>query len=66
MLTRTLRTLERDGLVSRTVHPGRPPRVEYALTDIGRSLRRSLLPLDRWAIDHSTEVRTARARFDHL
>lgn len=66
VLTRTLRTLERDGLVSRTVQPGRPPRVEYALTGIGRSLRGSLLLLDQWANDHHTDVLIARARFDHL
>ncbi|GAA4624630.1 helix-turn-helix domain-containing protein [Actinoallomurus vinaceus] len=64
VLTRTLRTLERDGLISRTVHPGRPPRVEYALTDLGRSFREPLLMLGRWAVDHETEIRAARARFD--
>ncbi|WP_433185816.1 winged helix-turn-helix transcriptional regulator [Actinoallomurus sp. CA-150999] len=64
VLTRTLRTLERDGLISRTVHPGRPPRVEYALTDLGRSLREPLLMLGRWAVDHEADIRAARARFD--
>jgi DNA-binding HxlR family transcriptional regulator len=50
VLTRTLRTLEADGLISRTVHPTNPPRVEYALTDHGRSLYEHLHALGEWAI----------------
>ncbi|MFD0684986.1 winged helix-turn-helix transcriptional regulator [Actinomadura fibrosa] len=64
VLTRTLRTLERDGLVSRTVHEGRPPRVEYALTGLGRSLQEQLRALALWAVEHDGEIRAARARFD--
>lgn len=50
VLTRTLRTLEADGLVSRTVHPTSPPRVEYALTGLGRSLHEPLRQLGEWAV----------------
>ena len=50
MLTLTLRNLERDGLVSRTVTPSIPPRVDYALTDLGRSLRPVLEAMEAWAI----------------
>jgi DNA-binding HxlR family transcriptional regulator len=64
MLTRTLRILERDGLVSRTVHPGPAARVDYALTDLGRSLREPLLALGRWAVAHEPELLEAQARYD--
>jgi DNA-binding HxlR family transcriptional regulator len=64
MLIRTLRFLERDGLVSRTVHPGVPPRVEYALTDLGRSLRASLKALGEWAVVHDADLQAARVRYD--
>lgn len=50
VLTRTLRTLEADRLVSRTVHPTKPPRVEYALTDLGQSLNEHLRAFGEWAI----------------
>ncbi|GAA0251316.1 helix-turn-helix domain-containing protein [Cryptosporangium japonicum] len=64
MLTQTLRTLERDGLVTRTVVSGLPVKVVYALTPLGESL----LPLQRaikdWAETHIEEVRTARAGYD--
>lgn len=50
VLTRTLRTLEADRLVSRTVHPTKPPRVEYALTDLGLSLNEHLRAFGEWAI----------------
>ncbi|MEV0355168.1 helix-turn-helix domain-containing protein [Nocardia sp. NPDC050697] len=56
MLTRTLRNLERDGLVSRTAHREVPPRVEYALTATGRSLLAPALVLARWAREHGAEL----------
>jgi DNA-binding HxlR family transcriptional regulator len=65
MLARTLRLLERDGLVTRTVHPTVPPTVEYALTDLGRSLVPPLNVLAAWAVAHGELVRAARADFDH-
>ena len=52
MLTRTLRILETDGLVTRTVHPTNPPSVEYALTDLGRSLLVPVSALADWAVAH--------------
>lgn len=64
MLTQTLRALERDGLVSRTVYPEIPPRVEYALTETGRSLTGPLQVLTEWAIAHMDEVARARSRYD--
>lgn len=64
MLTLTLRNLERDGLVTRTVFPEIPPRVEYQLTDLGRTLRQPLDALWDWAAEHQGEVQQARARYD--
>jgi len=64
MLTLTLRGLERDGLVTRTVFPTIPPRVDYELTDLGRGLSRPVIALGEWAKEHQTEIETARARFD--
>lgn len=65
MLTQTLRELERNGFVSRTVHPVIPPHVDYELTPLGRSLYTDALkPLTLWAIDHMSEVAQARAAFD--
>lgn len=64
MLTRTLRLLERDGLVERTVFPTRPPTVEYALTELGHSLAGPLDVLTEWAVAHRAAVTDARARFD--
>lgn len=64
MLTLSLRNLERDGLVTRTVYPEIPPRVEYALTDLGRTLTEPLQALWNWAAAHQDEVRTARAAYD--
>jgi DNA-binding HxlR family transcriptional regulator len=64
MLTLTLRGLERDGLVTRTVFPTIPPRVDYELTDLGHGLSKPVEALGRWAMDHQTEIRAARARFD--
>ena len=65
MLTLTLRNLERDGLVSRTVTPSIPPRVDYELTDLGRSLQGPICGLATWATQHVEEIHTARERFDH-
>jgi DNA-binding HxlR family transcriptional regulator len=64
MLTLTLRGLERDGLVTRTVFATVPPRVDYALTDLGRSLRSPVEALGLWALAHQTEIAAARQRFD--
>lgn len=64
MLTRTLKALERDGMVSRTVHPTVPPQVEYALTDLGYSLSKPLRELGAWAGTHLEEIHENRARYD--
>ncbi len=64
MLTRTLRGLERDGLVSRKVTPSVPPRVDYALTDLGMSLRDPVMALGGWAIQNRTAIASARNLFD--
>ena len=64
MLTLTLRALERDGLVTRTVYPSVPPRVEYELTALGRSLIAPVSALAMWAIDHRGAIHGARTRFD--
>ena len=64
MLTLTLRGLERDGLVTRTVTPSTPPRVDYALTPLGQSLREPVMALGRWAADNQAQIETARGRFD--
>ena len=64
MLTRTLRALERDGIVSRTILPGSPPQVEYALTKLGQSLSKPVLALGKWACDHIREIDNAQSRFD--
>ena len=64
MLTLTLRGLERDGLVTRTVFPTIPPRVEYALTPLGHSLRGPLEAIGTWAFAHLPVVERARRAFD--
>jgi DNA-binding HxlR family transcriptional regulator len=64
MLTLTLRNLERDGLVSRTVTPTIPPRVDYELTDLGRSLQKPIEGLAQWALDNVGAIHEAQARFD--
>jgi DNA-binding HxlR family transcriptional regulator len=64
MLTLTLRGLERDGLVTRTVFPTIPPRVDYELTDLGRGLSQPVKALGQWAFDHLPEIQGARERFD--
>ncbi|MEU5553511.1 helix-turn-helix domain-containing protein [Micromonospora sp. NPDC047793] len=62
MLTRTLRTLENDGLVEREVFPTMPPSVEYRLTPLGVSLLEPLSALADWAVDHYAEIAVARQR----
>ncbi|MGS1096113.1 winged helix-turn-helix transcriptional regulator [Aquamicrobium terrae] len=64
MLTVTLRSLERDGLVSRTVRPTTPPEVEYALTALGRSIAVPIGALGDWAAENRAALRAARAAFD--
>jgi DNA-binding HxlR family transcriptional regulator len=64
MLTLTLRNLERDGLVTRTVFPEIPPRVEYQLTELGRTLTDPLDMLWNWAAIHMDSVTEARANYD--
>jgi len=64
MLTLTLRGLERDGLVTRTVFPTIPPRVDYELTPLGRSLLEPVSALGDWALRNIGKIETARARFD--
>jgi DNA-binding HxlR family transcriptional regulator len=64
MLTQTLRGLERDGLIARTVHPVVPPRVDYALTDLGKSLLGLVEALGDWAEVHIGDVVAARAAYD--
>lgn len=64
MLTQTLRGLERDGLVRRTVYPEVPVRVEYALTEAGRTLREPLRALEEWSIAHLGEVTAAQGAHD--
>lgn len=64
MLTLTLRNLERDGLVNRTVTPSIPPRVDYELTDLGHSLLKPITALTQWALDNIDGIHGAQARFD--
>jgi DNA-binding HxlR family transcriptional regulator len=65
MLTLTLRGLERDGFATRTVFPTVPPRVDYALTELGKTLIAPLATIASWAIAHQEEVADARANFDN-
>jgi DNA-binding HxlR family transcriptional regulator len=62
MLTQTLRSLERDGLVERTVYPVVPPKVEYSLTPLGRTLIEPLRSICKWAETHLRQLLAARAR----
>ena len=64
MLTLSLRGLERDGLVTRTVTPSIPPRVDYELTKLGQSLREPVKALGEWAIEHIGCIRAAQEKFD--
>jgi DNA-binding HxlR family transcriptional regulator len=64
MLTKTLRQMERDGLIVRTVHPVIPPHVEYRLTDMGLSLSEAFCGVWQWVMAHQECVQTARREFD--
>lgn len=64
MLTQTLRSLERDGLVTRTVYAEVPPRVEYALTPLGETLIEPITAIRLWAETHIDEVTAAQALYD--
>ena len=64
MLTVTLRNLERDGLIVRRHHPTIPPRVDYRLSDRGKSLRCVIVPVARWADDNRESIEESRRRFD--
>src|SRR5579859_389880 len=64
MLTLTLRGLERDGLVTRTVFPTIPPRVDYELTDLGRGLAAPVKALGEWVFQHRQQIEDARQKFD--
>ena len=64
MLTLSLRGLERDGLVSRTVTPSIPPRVDYELTELGHSLRGPVCALSQWALDNIDAIHGAQTVFD--
>lgn len=64
VLAETLRELERDGIVTRTAYDEMPPRVEYALTPLGETLRDPLAALGRWAESHIEEVQAARESYD--
>ncbi|MFL6793563.1 MAG: winged helix-turn-helix transcriptional regulator [Sphingomicrobium sp.] len=64
MLTLTLRNLERDGIVSRTVTPSIPPRVDYELTELGKSLQKPICGLATWATENVDAIHAAQARFD--
>src|ERR1700712_3910787 len=63
MLTVTLRNLEHDGILIRTVYPTIPPRVEYELSDRGRSLKVALAPIGNWVRENQTDIEEARERF---
>ena len=64
MLTLTLRGLERDGLVTRTIFPTIPPRVDYELTNLGRGLAQPVQALGQWAFEHLPAIEGARTSFD--
>ncbi|MDO6431624.1 helix-turn-helix domain-containing protein [Flavitalea sp. BT771] len=66
MLTTTLRTLEADGLISRTVFPEIPPRVEYELTEIGKSLVPHIVRLSAWADEHMPAIKKARTKYEKM
>lgn len=64
MLTQTLRTLERDGLVQREIWASVPPKVEYSLTTLGTSLSETIGPIRAWAYAHMDQIDAARSDFD--
>ncbi len=66
MLTRTLKTLERDGMVARTVHATVPPSVEYALTPLGHSLAIPVMALADWTFAHLPQIHANRAAYDRV
>ena len=66
MLTRTLKMLERDGMVERTVRATTPPQVDYALTGLGRSLSEPVRKLAQWAHSHLATIHENRSRYDAL
>lgn len=66
MLTTTLRGLERDGFVTRTVFPTIPPRVDYQLTELGNELLAPVAALGEWARKNTTRIREAREKFDQI
>jgi len=66
MLTLTVRGLERDGLVTRTIYPTIPPRVDYELTRLGETLLEPVAALAHWAEENRTEIQAARAKFDRV
>ncbi|MGO1048865.1 winged helix-turn-helix transcriptional regulator [Crossiella sp. CA198] len=66
VLSQTLRSLVRDGMLTRTAYAEVPPRVEYALTPLGHNLSETVTYLDRWAREHMGEVLAARAEFDQV
>jgi DNA-binding HxlR family transcriptional regulator len=64
MLTQTVRALERDGLISRTIYPSVPPKVEYSLTPLGRGLTERISAIRMWAYDNIDDIEQARREFD--
>lgn len=66
VLTQTLRTLERNGIVARKVYPVVPPQVEYSLTTLGRTLTKVMDAVCEWAIEHNNEAQKAREHYDML
>jgi DNA-binding HxlR family transcriptional regulator len=64
MLTETVRGLERDGVLLRTVYPSVPPQVEYSLTPLGKSLVPLVMALVHWALEHRSEIKGARSTYD--
>lgn len=64
ILTLTLRQLERDGLISRDVRPGKAAGVAYSATGLGRSLLRLIVPLGQWVLEHEETIEAARSRYD--
>jgi DNA-binding HxlR family transcriptional regulator len=64
MLTRTLKALERDGMVTRTTFPTTPPQVQYELSGLGKSLSTPVLALGKWAYDHLSEIDEAQRKYD--
>jgi DNA-binding HxlR family transcriptional regulator len=64
MLTRTLKALERDGMIIRTTFPTTPPQVQYELSELGNSLSLPVLALGKWAYDHLSAIDNARRLYD--